>query len=160
MPLLRLRCCVFIQTFRNGSDFELCALSVPGLLDALEPSAVQDWLAILDTELINCFEFATTRSSSPGFSSCICLSDMVFGLKIEPKWLQENIEKLMRLNERRIWFQSTRVKLLFVNMSASSFFSCQRFWFEFWVQIDSVKQPIKCNSVGSGTRVSQSGFCF
>ena len=52
---------------------------------------------------------------------------MVFGLKIEPKWLQENIEKLMRLNERRIWFQSTGVKLLFVNMSASSFFFMSTF---------------------------------
>ena len=93
------------------------------------------------------FDFATTRSSSPGFSSCICLFDMVqaFFFLLDLNGC-ENIGKLPTLNKRRRWFHSSQVKLPFVSMSASSAYLI----LDFWVQVDSVKWPIKRNSVGSG----------
>ena len=105
------------KTFATGfsmpvwSELELCVPSVTGLLDALE-SSVGDRFAIFKTKLIIGLDFATTRSSSPGFSCC--LFDMVFGILNERKWQQENIEKLMMLNKRRSLLHSSRVKLFLV----------------------------------------------
>ena len=75
------------------SEFERCPPNVPGLFDALEPSVVGGWLASFDTKLIIVFDFATARSFSPSFSSCLILFYMVWELLIGLKWLQENIEK-------------------------------------------------------------------
>ena len=98
--------CFRFKTFRKGfssmliwSEFELCAPSVTSLLDAREPSAVKDRMAVFEINLI-AFDFATTRSTSPDVSSC-CLFDKVLDLLTGLKWLQENIEKFMMLNERR-----------------------------------------------------------
>ena len=71
------------------SKFELFALSVPGLWDALEPSAVGDRSTVFDTTFNIGFGFATTRSSSPGLSCCMSLFDMVWeelGWADMPRW--------------------------------------------------------------------------
>ena len=80
-------------TLPTRTEFECCPPNVPGLLDALEPSVVGGWLASFDTKLIIVFDFATARSFSPSFSSCLILLYMVWELLIGLKWLQENIEK-------------------------------------------------------------------
>ena len=51
--------------------------------------------------------------------------------------------------QQRRWSHSSRVKLPFVNMSASLFLVSNIFDLYLDVQIDSVEQPIKSNSVGS-----------
>ena len=61
------------------------------------------------------------------------------------KRLQEDIERFMMFNKRRRWSHSSRVKQALV-MSASWFLVSM----DFWVQINSIKQSIKCNPVGSG----------
>ena len=53
------------------------------------------------------------------------------------------------LNKRRKWFHSSREKLPLVDMSASSF-SVSTFDLDLRFHVDSVEQPIKRNSVGSG----------
>ena len=58
-------------------EFELYALSVPLLQDALEPRAIEVWSTVEDTKLIIGFDVATTRASSPSFSSSISLFDIV-----------------------------------------------------------------------------------
>ena len=47
----------------------------------------------------------------------------------------------------------------FVSMSASCFFGVKIFDLDLWFQVNSVKYPIKCNSLGLGKRVSLSDFC-
>ena len=73
------------------------------------------------------------------------------------KWLQENIEKLIKLNKRRRWLHSSRVKLSLVNMSASWFLVSTYLILIFGFQVDSVEQSIKRDSVGSG-HVSHHSF--
>ena len=51
---------------------------------------------------------------------------------------------------RRRWFQASRVKLNLVNKYQDGFFGVNIFDLDFCVQVDSVNQPIKRNSVGSG----------
>ena len=53
----------------------------------------------------------------------------------------------MILNKRRKWFHSSRVILALVSKLLSG---VHKFDLDFVFQIDSVKQPIKSNSVGSG----------
>ena len=45
---------------------------------------------------------------------------------------------------------SPRVKLHFVRMSASCFFGFDILDLDFWVKVDSVKQPVQSNSMGAG----------
>ena len=66
------------------------------------------------------------------------------------QWIQENIDKFMMLNKRSRSFHSSRVKLSVVSMSASLIFGVNIFDLDLWFQTDSVKQPIKRNSVFSG----------
>ena len=68
--------------------------------------------------------------------------------------LKENLKKLLKLNKRRRWLHSPRVKLSLVGMSASGFFGVHISDVDFWFQVDSAEQPIKRSSVGSG-HVSQ-----
>ena len=126
------------------SESELCAPNVPGL-NALNTRAFGDRLTIFDTKFIIGFDFATTRSSSPGFSSYIWLFDMVLDSLIELRWLPKNIEKTRKHSyswTRNGW------KLPCVNMS-----SC--FWVSTYlirilgVQINSVKKPIMRDTVDS-----------
>ena len=65
------------------------------------------------------------------------------------KWLQENIEKLILLNKRRRWFHPSRVKLPLVECQQVRF-GVYIFDLDLWFQVNSVEQPIKRNSVGSG----------
>ena len=52
--------------------------------------------------------------------------------------------------KRRRWFHSSWVKLNLVNKSSSWVFGVNIFDLDFCVQVDSVKQPIKRNSVSLG----------
>ena len=70
--------------------------------------------SVFDTELINGFDCATTRSSPPNFSSCICLFKTVFELLLGLKLMQENIGKLRMLNKRRRRFHSSRVSIYWI----------------------------------------------
>ena len=54
------------------------------------------------------------------------------------------------LNKHTRWFHSQRVKFSFVKMSASWFFVSMYLIWIIGSKIDSIKQPIKSNSVGSG----------
>ena len=63
---------------------------------------------------------------------------------------------LMMFNRQRRWFQSSRVKLPFVKMSASWVFGINVFDLDFG---NSVKRPIKRDSVRSG-HVSHRQTCL
>ena len=75
------------------------------------------------------------------------LFDIVSRLLMELKW--------QMLKKHKRWFHSSRVKFPFVSMSANWFLV---FDLHLGVQIDSIKKPIKSNSVGSGKHVSFSDF--
>ena len=84
-------------------------------------------------------DFAVTRSSP---ESCWDRFDIVSEHTVELKWLI--------LNKHKRWFHSSRVKFPLVNMSATCFMVSMYLIWIFGVQIDSIEQPIKSNSVGSG----------
>ena len=88
------------------------------------------------------------NASCPLFEIALCF--LIGSERNLLKWLQENIEKFMMLNKRRRWFYSSRVKLPLVYISASWVFGVNIFHLDFGFQIDSVEQPVKSNSVGSG----------
>ena len=97
-------------------------------------------LNLFDSKITG-FDFAIT------ISSC-CVSFLHRPLRhgflrvlLERKWLQENIERLMMLNNRRGLFRSAWVNLSFVNMSASWFMVSTYLICFVEVQIVSVKQP-------------------
>ena len=52
------------------------------------------------------------------FDTALCTRCFLFD---RTQWLQENIEKFMKFNQRRRWFNSSRVKLPSLNTSASWF---------------------------------------
>ena len=54
------------------------------------------------------------------------------------------------LNKHKRWFHSSRVKFPFGQYVCELVFGVNVFDLDLWVQIDSIKQPIKSNSVGSG----------
>ena len=68
--------------------------------------------------------------------------DNALTLLMELKWVM--------LNKHQKWFHSSRVKSPFVSMSASWFLVSMYLMWILGVQIDSIIQPIKSNSVGSG----------
>ena len=92
-----------------------------------------------ETKFIIGFDFAVTLSSPESF--CV-LFDITSEQLVE-------LKRLM-LNKHKRWFHSSREKFPLVNMSASWFFGVDVFDLDFGVQIDSIKQPIKGNSVGPG----------
>ena len=69
---------------------------------------------------------------------------MVFDLKIEKNWLQENIEKFMVL------VPIITCEITFSQLVSELVLGVHVFDLDVGVQIDSVKQPIQRNSVGSG----------
>ena len=85
------------------------------------------------------FDFAVILSSPDSF--CV-LFDITSEQSAELKWLM--------LRKHKRWFHSSRVKFPLVSMSASWFHGVNVFDLDFGVQIDSIEQPIKSNSVGSG----------
>ena len=54
------------------------------------------------------------------------------------------------LNKHKRWFHSSRVKISLGQYVCELVFGVNVFDLDFGVQIDSIKQPIKSNSVGSG----------
>ena len=62
----------------------------------------------------------------------------------------QRCEMSMMLNRRRRCFQSSRVELPLVNKSTGWFFGVTILDLDFGVQVDSVKQPIRRDSVLSG----------
>ena len=129
------------------STFELSALSVTKAVKCTRTECYWRPIDKLRHYAPHCFfDFATARSSSPGFPSCISLFDMVLKLLVGLQWPQENIEKLMILTNRRRRFHSSRVKWPFVHMSATWFLV-----FTYLIWIFGSKQLC-----GFGTRVSSS----
>ena len=88
---------------------------------------------------------------SPEVPSCplfdLALSTRCF-LTERHKRLQEIIGRFIMFNQWRRWFHSSRVKLPLVNV-CKLVLGVNVFDLDSWVQDDSVKQPINCNSVGS-----------
>ena len=106
--------------------------------------------AIFDTKLIIGFDFATTRSSSPGFPCC-CLFDVILRFLIDLRWLQEQKEKVIVLNKRRKWVSFITSEVAFGQQVIKFVSWCQHIEiFDSGVQVDSVKQSIWRDSVGSG----------
>ena len=125
------------------SQFELLALSVPGLKDALVPCAVGGRLTVFDAELLYDFNFATTRSSSPGFAPCISLYDMTWGLLL-------GLKNGCKRTSKSAWCSTCqRVG-----------FWCPHIWCGF-VDPHRFNQSInQAQPCGFGTRVSSSDFCL
>ena len=96
---------------------------------------LEDRFAIFDTQLIIRFDFATTRSSSPSYSSW-GVFNIVLDSLIGLKWLQENTEKLMMLNKRRNLFHPSRVQI------SELVFGVNIFDLDLGIQVDSVKKTI------------------
>ena len=80
------------------------------------------------------------------FDVALCLP---FEREREKKKLRENVEKFMIFNKCKRLSLSSRVKLPLVRMSASWFLVSTHLIWIFGVQVNSVKQPIKRNAVGS-----------
>ena len=127
---------------RSAVRFEPCwlgALSIPGRFHALELGAAEELAAFCEKRFNVGFDFATILSSPV---PCGILFDIVSGQLAELN--------MLKMNRWRRWFHSSRVTLPFARKSASWFLvSTNSIWI-FWVQVDSVKEPLKRNSVGSG----------
>ena len=117
----------------------LGALSIPGPFDALQLCVVEELATVFETRFNVGLDFAIILSSR--VLSCI-LFDTVWGQVAELK--------MLILNEQRRWFHASRVKLSSVSVLSSCFFGVDVFDLNLRVQVGSVKQPIKRNSVGSG----------
>ena len=112
--------------WRNDLNCNLTFRVSPRLLNAPESSVV-DRIAIFDTKLITGFDFATILSSSPSFHCCLPLRHklgFVHGFDMAAR----KKDKLIMLNKRRRWFDSSRVELPLVNKSAFSFVSTYLIW--------------------------------
>ena len=62
--------------------------------------------------------------------------------------------KELMMNKHKRWFHSSRVKFPLVKYVCELVFGVDVFDLDFGVQTDSIEQPIKSNSVGSGNNVS------
>ena len=110
----------------------------PGLSDAIEDSADGALSLLRAIKFIIGLDFAVTRSSPDSF--CV-LFDITSEHSAELEWLM--------LNKHKRRFHSSRVKLPLVSMSASWFLVSMYLIWILGVQIDSIEQRIKSNSVGS-----------
>ena len=121
------------------SKFELFALSVLGCEVHSEPSAVGDRSTVVDTKFHIGFDFATTRSSSPGLSCG--LRAEVARCKLCTVHVVEKTEKVIALFKGEIARGEDVGKLVLgVNM----------FVLDLGIQVDSVNMPIERDSVGTG----------
>ena len=94
---------------------------------------------ILAVKFIIGLDLAVTRSSP---DSCWSLFAIAAEQTVELKWLM--------LNKHNKWFHSSRVKFPSVKKKCELVFGVDVFDVDFGVQINSIEQPIKSNSVGSG----------
>ena len=115
----------------------LSCLVFSGLSDAVDDRADGALSLLRAIKLI--IDFAVTLSSPDSF--CV-LFDITSEHSSELKWL-------MFIKHKR-WFLSSHVKFHLVNMSASWFLVSMYLIWILEVQIDSIEQPIKSYSVGSG----------
>ena len=92
-----------------------------------------------DTKFVIGLDFAVTLSSPA--PSCV-LFVIALTLLVKLKWLM--------LNKHKRWFHSSRVKFLFGQYVCELVIGVNICYLNLGVQIDSIKQPIKSNSVGSG----------
>ena len=107
----------------------------PGFSDAIEASTVGSLTRHLDTKFVIGFDFAVTLSSPA--SSCV-LFDVALHLLMEHV---EQTQKMVPLITSEIDFGQYVCELVFgLNVID----------LDLGVQIDSIKQPIKSNSVGAG----------
>ena len=152
LPSLRTRRCVGVRILIAATGFpdnptcRLEALSFPGLLHAIGLFTAEELAA---TELVRfiavCLDFATILFSSD--CSFAILSVMQL---IKLKFLAQQRElKWLMLNKQRRLFHSSRVKCPFVKNVCELVFVVNVPCLNLGVQIDSVRQPIKSNSVGS-----------
>ena len=116
---------------------------LPGLSDAVEASTLGFLTLHRETKFIIGFDFAVTLSSPA--SSCV-LFDITSRQFVELKWLM--------FNKHKRWFHSSRVKFPLFLYVCELVFGVNVIDLDFGVKIDSVEQPIKSNSVGSGKHVS------
>ena len=78
------------------------------------------------------------------------LFDMVLCFLFQRKWLQEHIGKIMIFQQTKKMIPFIRRETTYRLTSPQVGSWCQHVWFAFWwIQIDSVKQPIQRNFVGS-----------
>ena len=164
LPLLRLHRWVLVS-FLPRDETQLWSNSwFTTLLEPLSSSGRYFFAPrrFLDTTCIG-FGFAIAEPSLEVLSCA--LFDMALRFLFErKKWLHESIERLMIFNKRRRWSFSSRVKLLWVTMSASWLlvsafliwilefnliltFGVSIFDLDLGIQFDSVKQTIKRNWV-------------
>ena len=124
---------------RSAVRFEPCwlgALIIPGRFHTLELGAVEELAAFCEIRFNVGFDFATILSSPV---PCGILFAIVSGQLAA-----------LKMNRWRRWFHSSRVTLPCVRTSASWFLVSTYLIWIFRVQVDSVKEPIKRNSVVSG----------
>ena len=115
------------------------ALSIPGRLDALELGAVGELAAERGTRFNVGFDFATILSSPV---LCCILFDSTSGQLAELKKADiEQMEKIVPL----ITCESVLCQYV-----CELVFGANKFDLDSGVQVDSVKSPIKRNSVGPG----------
>ena len=136
-----------VSQCRNDVNSGHCIARIPELFETPE-SSVGDRFAIFDPKLIIGFDFATTRSL--GLPSC-CPFDMILDLSIDLKMTAGKDRKTHNVEhtEKVVPFIMSEVAFG-QQVSKSFFFGVSRFDLDLWVQVDSIKQPIKRNSVGSG----------
>ena len=109
------------------------------LEDAVEDGSVEIPARLLDTKFLTGLDLAAILSSqSP---SC-----NLFDMAWEQHW---ELKRLM-LNKHRRWFHSSRVKFPFGLNVCELIFWVDVFGLDLGVQINSIEQPVKSNSVGSG----------
>ena len=138
-PALRVSPYLFAAHWTSSevrSDFQIWVS--PEVSDAVEGSTFGSLTRYRDTACVIGFDFAVTLSSPA--SPCV-LFDIASRLLMELKWL------MLKRTQKMVPITTCEISLCQYVCELCT-------WFGSWVQIDSIKQPIKSNSVGSGN-VSQ-----
>ena len=130
---------VFYTFNELRSTFLLSDLVFSGHSDAVETSTVGSLTRHLGTKFVIDFDFTLTLSSSA--PSCV-LFNIALTLLRELKWLM--------LNKHKRWIHSSRVNFSLCQYVCELILDVNVFDLDLGDQIDSIKQSIKSNSVGSG----------
>ena len=115
------------------------ALNISGLFDAIGLCRDEELVAACKTRFNVCFDFATILSSPLSSWSMFAVVSGLHGRSWNSERCLIKLKCLM-LNKWRRLFHSSRELVFGVDV----------FDLNLWIQIDSVKQLVKSNSVGSG----------
>ena len=129
-------CCTFNES-EVLSDFQIWRS--PGFQVQSGPSTSGSLPRHLDTKFVIGFDFAVTLSSPE--SSCV-LFDITSRQVVDLKWLM--------LNKHKKMVPLITCEISLCQSVCELVFGANVFDLDLGVQIDSIKQPIKSNSVGSG----------